>query len=420
MVTNKKLYYVNKTNADIIDKYLEFKIIQKPEISHRSLRNIKETLKKLSDFLKEKPLKNATEKDLQDFFKSISNEHYTSRDTYANHIIPFYRWEKKLNKKERPQNMLWYEFTTKREKERKKDPYFKEKYLITTEEYEKMLNYNHDIYNQSNAILETYYLSGIRPEELTGDYTSNEKIPENFKVSMLIEDFIEKNGRYSIRIHHSKTKPRQVPLPKRPDNLIRYIGNHPHKDNKKAPLWFSLKDPNKLKPLKIDSLRFRFRKIKNSLNLKPTLSLKCFRKTRATFYFKQAKNSNINYRDIGKIFGWNSKTVLERAEEYDLSNFDDLIEKLCPEPSIPISFDTLEKEKKELKNFNEKILNVLKEKNQKQEKTIRNQKGEIQWLKRHNKLLNEKFSNLENKLDRISIALDNTIHPTLNGEKNPY
>ena len=108
---------------------------------------------------------------------------------------------------------------------------------------------------------------------------------------MKINDIIPKeNGNTSIRLLDSKSIPREVPLTQYPEKLMDYLEIHPLKNNKEAPLWFSQK--NKNKPLTQDRIEKKFRKMNENLTLNPKLSLKSFRKTRATIMFNQPKRFN--------------------------------------------------------------------------------------------------------------------------------
>ncbi len=328
MTSNKKLFKVNNTNTEIINQYLEYHTSKKPDLSHKSINNIKKTIKKLADHLKQKSLKEAKEENLMQFFKTIENP--KSRETYAVHIIPFYRWIHDTPKPNRPPNMTWFEYPSQRTKRKFKDPKLKEKLLITPKEYQQMIDYSNDIYGQNKALWETYYLTGIRPSEMP---------------SIKLEHITNKNNVTLITIPESKTQPRTIPFPETPYKLLEYLKQHPNKDNPNTSLFFSFKSANKLEPIHIDSIRLRFLKMKKDLKnkgFKQTLMLKSFRKTRTSIVFYQNKLTD---KDIGKIFGWTPNTVIHRRDEYELSNIDDLIKKYCSKQpqSIP-SYTTLKEQ----------------------------------------------------------------------------
>lgn len=317
MVFNKNFYTLSKENEEVIEEFLKFKQAQKSTITPRTLTNIKEALRCLSNYFHPKDIRTLTEDGMISFFgdkKLFRN--WRTRDTTATNIIQFYRWVYKLYKKERPTNLRFFEYTTPREKRKNKDINEKEKFLIEPLEYEKMLSWGHDVYGQTKAIWELYYLSGIRPEEL----------PQlNLK-----DVHIDKDNTVIIKFIDSKSIPREIPLPSTPYKLLEYLEAHPGKNNKNNPLFFSLKDSDTFSRLEIAGIRQRFRKMVNELKLKDTLILKSFRKTRVTIVLNiTMKERNLDYDDIGKIFCWTPKTIAERIQDYKLSDTEDLKRKYC-------------------------------------------------------------------------------------------
>jgi len=351
MSYHKNFINLSDDNKKTIEKYLKFKKIENPEISNRTLRNIKETLKKLANTIKDKKFIDVDTKTMQNFFESISEESYRSRDTYGMHIIPFYRWLHNLDKNTRPDNMKWFKTVPLKTIRRKKDIHAKKSFFITPEEYEKMLTWGNDIFGQINSIWEVYYLSGIRPEELP---------------SMKINDIDIKDGITTIIVTDSKTTQRRIPLPHTPYKLLEYLENHPHKNNKEAYLWFSFKNNRPDEPISIDAIRNRFRTMKQELKLKPTFNLKAFRKTRATIVFATQHLHNLTLKEIGQLFGWTPETTVKRQDEYNLTDQEDIIKKYCNETYIEPTqkqlkkthIETTEKLKKENIELNQKIGNL--------------------------------------------------------------
>ena len=337
MSYHKNFINLSNDNIKTIENYLKFKKIENPEISDRTIRNIKETLKKLANTIKTKNFIDVNTETMQNFFESISGESYRSRDTYGMHIIPFYRWLHNLDKNTRPDNMKWFKTIPQKTIRRKKDIHNKKSFFITPEEYEKILTWSNDQYGQINAIWETYYLSGIRPEELP---------------SMKLKDIEIKDGITTVIVTNSKTTQRKIPLPHTPFKLLEYLENHPQKYNKDAYLWFSFKNTYNNKPLAIDSIRLRFRTMKTALKLKSTLNLKSFRKTRATIVFATQHIHNLTLKEIGQLFGWTPKTTVERQEEYNLTDQEDIIKKYCNESYIEPTHKQLKKENIKLQEEN--------------------------------------------------------------------
>jgi len=361
MKANKKIFTVSKENQKIIQKYNKYQKASNRTITDRAILNSNATLRKLAYYLKNKSLYKITKEELQDFFSNEKEVSIKSYTTYGSHLIPFFRYvNMEINNLEiaitdRPRNMLWYKTKTKKQHRREIDLDRREKYLITREVYNKIVAYDYDKYGQTQAMWELYYLSGIRPEELQ---------------PMKIKHFLGKNekGQYEIKVPESKTQPRPVPLPEPPIHLIRYIGNHTDKKNPEAPLFFNLKRTKKLTPLTNNSIRDRFRTIKKELKLKDTYTIRCFRRTRATIYFEKIKNKElkIDLKDMGKIFGWTPRTVLERQLEYDLSAYNNIRDAICDTTTEPLEYDDLknkvEKEIPETKEDINKLKKQLKEK----------------------------------------------------------
>ena len=392
----KKTFISNKQNNTLLEKYIIYYKAKKPDSSKHTIRSKKQALTKLADFLenntKHKSLKNPSEEEMIKFFNNSKYVPNGSHNLMGLHIIPFYRWINNLDKHTRPNNMKWFETSSKRTKLKNNDPHRKDKLLITTEDYEKIINNSNDTYNQWKAIWETYWLSGFRPEELT---------------SMNIEDVKEdKDHIVEVSCPKSKTYPRTIPLTEYPYNLMQYLGNHPKKNNKTAPLWFITKGATKLQKLDISSIQHKFRELKNTLNLKPTLTIKSFRKTRATILFS---DKEITDKKIGQFMGWQPSTVIFRRQEYELSNTEDLKKVICKKPIIPKSFDSINKDLTQLEN---KYIPIIK----KQDKKIKEQEKEIKKLnnnlKENKEILATNREDFKIKINDMNEKIHNLINKT--------
>ena len=316
MVGKRKFYNITDDNLKTIQDWAAFR--QSLGKADNTIKGEIKHFRKVADFLGDKGLKDATEVDLQAFFRNIYN--LRSRDLIGTLLIQFYRWVYKTKRKERPPNMEWFEHSTARQRRKVKDPDVK-KHLITKEEYNEILNASRDELGMWKALWQTMHLSGGRDDEIAKMRYKDVKIEGNNVI---------------IKLVNSKTIPREVPLPDIPDHLIRWLENHPFTDHKSqwyknqgAPLWVCLSPVIKdyLQPLKGYSIINKFTKIKRTADIKKTLTPHCFRKTRATMMFSaRTKDGGIKYDDkqIGMFFGWTLATVAKRREEYDLRNFEDL------------------------------------------------------------------------------------------------
>jgi integrase len=342
MTPHKKVFNISDGNQRIINKYITFKTDQKPMVRPRNLIS---PLRTLANHLNKKLLTEATDIELRYFFnpenKIVSIK---SRNYIFTQIKLFYRWVDKLDRYTISPRLRWYEPITDKAKNRYLDPDRRKKHFISKETYIEIINNSNDAYGQDKAIWETYYLSGIRPEEIN-----------ELKLKSIIK---HEDGNYELQIGigESKTKPRNIPLPERPDNLIRWMGNHPLKNSPEAPLFISYKSKN-ISGITRDTIYRRFIKLKKeNPKIKQSLTLESFRKNRATIMF-----NNKEYDDgkIAQYFGWTPKTVAERRVDYELSNTDDLRKIVWSKPQELIDYDALKKGNDIIKNEYEKKINQL-------------------------------------------------------------
>jgi len=346
MTPHKKVFNISTDNQRIMEDYLEFKTDQKPIARPRNLIS---PIRTLANHLGEKLLTDATDIELRYFFnpnnKIISIK---SRSYMFTQIKLFYRWVDKLDRYTISPRLRWYEPITDKSKRRYLDPDRRKKHFITEKDYVEIMKSSNDAYGQDKAIWELYYLSGIRPEEI-----------DAMKLNSVIK---HKDGNYEIKIKsgESKTIPRYVPLPERPDNLIRWLGNHPLRNNPEAPLFISYKSKN-IRGVTRDTIYRRFTKLKKeNPKVKQSLTLESFRKNRATIMFNQKE-----YDDgkIGQYFGWTPTTVAQRRIDYELSNIDDLRKIAWRKPQELIDYDAIKEQKDKIENKYKPIIDELTKSN---------------------------------------------------------
>jgi integrase len=319
-------------NSEILEKYIKFR-----EANNKSKNTIKGdiyTLSKLLNFTNNKPLKEIDESDLQGFMKTLNS--LGTKSQYGMKLITFYRWLFKITTKhQRPPNMEWFEFPSEDLKTKHRDPDVK-KYLITPTEYSKIIQYCKANMKWS-ALYETLYLSGGRPNEVN---------------EMNIGDVINEGGKVTVLLNNSKTIPRKVPLPDTPKMLVRWIQNHPFKDNPNAPVFITGSNRTSDKRMFVKNINRHFNVVKRNTGIKSTLTPHCFRKTRASIMFSsRTKDGGIIYDDkeIGQYFGWKNHTVSDRRTQYDLRNFEDLKEKIHGKVKSVETYDTVIAERDTLK-----------------------------------------------------------------------
>ena len=357
---------ITKNNLEIINSY---------KMHRYSLGKAKNTvdadinaIRKLAKSIGNKNFKDVKEDDLKEFFVDIKN--FILRDHYSSRIICFYKWLFKLKDDERPEIMKWYKYSKNSERERQKDPNIK-KELILPEEYAKIIQkVKMDL--RISALYETLYLSGARPDEVC---------------NMKIEDVINDEGKISIVVNKSKSIPREIPLTEKPNLLIRWLENHPNKDNKKAWLFPTLDRRFKDRHIIASSVSEKFKNLIRQIDVKKTLILYSFRKTRATIMFNQGYDD----KEMGQLFGWKPHTVIDRRQQYDLRGLEDLKKKIFQKAEV---YKTRKELEEENKNFIENYDIKIKELEQKHEKQITDNNEKIDKLKKENANLNKKIDQI--------------------------
>lgn len=345
-LAQKKVFVnISNENRQVIDEFLSIRQIQKK--SKETVDTDEFCLCKFAHFLNKKHFKDVTEKDLQDFFKTIDT--YSTFNLLGIKLIQFYRWLLKLKRKQRPDIFQWFEFISNDKKAKDSNPDSIKDQFITTSEYNTILTSCWDKYGMWEAMFETYYLSGGRLSEVR---------------NMTIGDVKTDSGKVSLVLRVSKTRPREVPLSSYPERLIRWLQNHPNKNNPASPLWISLGTRNYGGIITENGVAGAFYKIIKNTDIKKTLSIHCFRKTRATIMFNErTKDGGLKYSDthLAMFFGWKPKTVVERRQEYDLTTKEDLNALVFDgKNDTPIeTFDILKQQKKRLENEYQKKIESM-------------------------------------------------------------
>ena len=150
-----------KNNEEMIEEYKKFR-----ETNNKAKNTILadiNAMNQLRKYTKGKNFDKIDEKDTIGFIGSFTG--IGTKVQYATRLIRFYRWLNKLDKRERPANMKWFEYPSKDQIIKRKDPDVK-KYLITDDEYAKIIQFCGDE-GKWAALFETLYLSGGRPDEVT-------------------------------------------------------------------------------------------------------------------------------------------------------------------------------------------------------------------------------------------------------------
>jgi len=359
-----KQFKVSKENTQVMDDFIELR--RDKGKSENTLYADKYVIEKFGDFLGTKQYKEATEQDLRDYMKTIN---FGSYNLQGITLIKFYRWLFDLDKDEKPKILKWIEFKNKKNKLRELNP-DKRKKLIEPDEYKEIQNYcSNDIFGMWSALFETYWLSGGRLNEVR---------------NMKIKDVIKVNGGNNIKVSFkkSKTVPRVVPLSEYPKLLERWLGNHPQRNNPEAPLWITLIGEHKGKQIQNITIQHKIMKIRDETNIKETISIHSFRRTRATKMFhERAKDGGLIYGDkeMSQFFGWSLSTVSQRREEYDLSGQEELEKVVFGQTSTEQieTYDTLKQEKELLENQYKKKIEDMENQMANMKETIMSEIGQM-------------------------------------------
>ena len=106
------------------------------------------------------------------------------------------------------------------------------------------------------------------------------------------------------------------------------------------------------------SINNKFETIKKNTGIKDSLTIHCFRKTRATIMFS-SRNPTYDDSEMAKYFGWKTWTVHERRNEYDLRTEKDLQDKIIGKTAKIETYDIVKQERDSLIDKQEKIINKL-------------------------------------------------------------
>jgi len=359
MKQHKKVFDITLDNRRIIREFVDYK-------SNKSLidrpRNLESPLRKLADYLGEKSLSKATSEDIEYFLNPKNNiVSIKSRNYILNQLKLFYRWIDDVDRHTMPDRLRRIENISNKQLRRFKDHKQKIKHLITPKDYKKIIKYSNDAFGQNKALWELMALSGARPEEVSKLQINNIEIQKNTS-----------NVVISIDEGKSKTLPRDIPLPAPAPNLIRWLGNHPYRENKNSLLWVSEKTGKPITISKTDPSEFIRRRLnvikKIDKTINQTISPKSFRKNKATQLFN---DKNMDIGDIAKIMGWTIQTADFRRKEYQLTDYEDLKHKIFTFKSAPKDNDSILLENKQLKQENNEII-----------KKITNMEDDLKSLKR--------------------------------------
>jgi integrase len=365
LMAHKSKLKVTSQNQAIIDEYLVDLKIVRPTTRPNTLKNNRTLLRTLGDFLGEKSFKECNEQEMKRFFETTTY-HGDSLETLKVAIRKFYCWLYKTD--DYPVMVKWIHVKTLKEKEklREKDIDYLKKKVVSIEEYQKMISHlSNDI--QMQAVLETLYWSGCRPGEVLSVNIGGVEITDDCVI---------------ITVRDSKTQKRKVPIIPFPELLIRWIDNHPMKNNSDTPLFISFNRDRRVfqKRLTIHYLERVFRNTTKDLGMK-RITPHYFRHTTIT----RDLANGMPHTHLTTKCGLTKDSAMLRI--YDHNDFDELVKHITgkplnnPEPSIDI-----------LKQQKQRIEKEMNEKQQLKER--------LETLENNMKALNSNFGKMMVKSTR--------------------
>lgn len=333
---------VSKENGLLIEEFInDFR--GPSEVSSKTIDSDRYCLEKFADYLKEKSLKDASVKDVKGFF--TENKTSSAYNLFGSKISLFYRWLENLDDGDKSDRMKWF----KNKPVKKLDSKQVKNEMITESEYKILLSKcGIDRFGMWQGLFETYWLSGARLSEVA---------------NMKIKDVCFDDGKCVVYVPESKTKSREIPLSKYPYLLERWVNNHPFKDDEEGPLWISNATNSFGKKLRPSSITLKFWTVKQDCEIKDSLSIHNFRKTRFTIMSNErGKDGGLIYSDkqLALFFGWSVSNVSRMREHYDLTSFDELKKTVFNHTGEDVeSVDIIKSKYKHLKDEQDKKIERL-------------------------------------------------------------
>lgn len=361
---------ISKENKELIDEFInDFR--GPNDISEKTIELDRYCLEKFADYIGKKTFDDTDIKDVKNFF--TKNKTSSAYNLYGSKLMLFYRWIENLDDNEKSKRMKWF----KNKPIKKLDSKKVKDEMITKREYKLLLNScGRDRFGMWHALFETFWLSGARLSEV---------------VNMKIKHVELKDGNCIIYVPESKTNTREIPLSQYPYKLERWLYNHPFKDNKNGPLWISNATNSFGHKLHKSSVNLKFWTIRKKIDIKDTLSIHNFRKTRFTIMSNErSKDGGLIYSDkqLALYFGWSISNVSRMREHYDLTSFDELKKTVFNNNEEEIQdINIIKRKYKDAKENNKKEIEELK---QQQEEKIRRLEKKIEEM---NKTINHYWKN---------------------------
>lgn len=247
---------------------------QKKKLGKRRLLRYIVELKRLDDYFK-KPFDQVSTSEMEKFIidledgvlKKTNGEKYSTETiiTIKKQLKKFYKWLLG-NNKHYPDVVEWIDTSYE----------LPEYTALSKDQVEEVVNKTtstkSNIMIRNRAIIMVLFDSGVRAEEL---------------LNIRLKNIHEENGKYKMRVEHSKTKKRTLHLPLSSAHLKEWLKIHPARHNPLAQLF----------PMRYDALRMVVKRASDNINKE--VSPHGLRHSSATYWAKHLSRYQLCYR-----MGW--------------------------------------------------------------------------------------------------------------------
>ena len=271
---------ISKDNLEILKKYDSQGILQQVTTGTRQQRLI--TLKQLALFAK-KDFKALTKEDIENFFSSLGILQNKTWSTKGAFIKSFFKWLYKSD--EYPQNVKWIKTTVKNKN------YKLPSDLLTKDEIKAMADMTGNL--SDRAFILVLYDSACRIDEI---------------LNLKIKDVSFDQYGSTIMVD-GKTGMRRIRLIESSPDLLKWINNHPKKQEREEPLFVYLSDKNRYKlfskGISYDNAKIVIRTVAKRAGIKKRVHPHLFRHSRLTELAKILSES-----ELKKFAGWTGSSTM--------------------------------------------------------------------------------------------------------------
>lgn len=271
---------ISEANLEILKKYDSQGILQQVTTGTRSQRL--NTLRPLALFVN-KNFKDMTKEDIENFFSSLGILQNKTWSTKGAFIKSFFKWLYKSD--EYPQNVKWIKTTVKNKN------YKLPSDLLTKDEIKAMADMTGNL--SDRAFILVLYDSACRIDEI---------------LNLKIKDVSFDQYGSTIMVD-GKTGMRRIRLIESSPDLLKWINNHPKKQEREEPLFVYLSDKNRYKlfskGISYDNAKIVIRTVAKRAGIKKRVHPHLFRHSRLTELAKILSES-----ELKKFAGWTGSSTM--------------------------------------------------------------------------------------------------------------